>query len=79
MVACVRRRGALFTIQDIQVPIKTLDFDFITTAVFFSKCNFITYGCEPKMWILTNLSLILSGYCQIGGNRLDCEIVFLRM
>ena len=40
------------------VPIKTPDFNFITTALFFSKCNFIVYGCEAKMWILTNLSLI---------------------
>ena len=65
---------------DIQgVPIKTTDFDFITTALFFSKCNFIIYGCEAEMWILTNLSLSLSRYCQIGGNRLDFEIVFLRM
>ena len=31
------------------------------------------------MWILTNLSLILSVHRQIDGNRLDCEIVFLRM
>ena len=61
------------------VPIKTPNFDFITIALFFSKCNFIIYECEAKMSILTNLSLILSGYCQICGNRLDCEIAFLRM
>ena len=61
------------------VPIKTSDFDFITAAAFFSKCNFICYGCEAKGWILTNLSLIFIGYRQIGGNGLDCEIAFLRM
>ena len=61
------------------VPIKTSDFDFIPAAAFFNKCNFISNGCEAKGWILTNLSLIFSGHRQIGGNRLDCQIAFLRM
>ena len=46
------------TVQLHGVPIKTPDFSFITTALFFSTCNFIIYGCGVKMWILTNLSLI---------------------
>ena len=53
----------LLTIRGI--PIKTSDFDFITAAAFFSKCNFISHGCEAKMWILTDLSLIYNFFFML--------------
>ena len=56
---------------------KTLDFDFIHTVVFFCKYSFISYRCEVIMWTLTDLSFIMSWYGQIGGNKLECEIIFL--
>ena len=59
-------------------PIKTPEFDHNTAAVLFSKCTFISYECEAKMCILTNISWILSGHRQIDLNKLDCEIAFLR-
>ena len=73
-------RYKMYTTGNVQgVPIKTSDFDFITVAVFFGLCNIISYGCEAELWILTNFLLILSGHLQIGDNRLNREIAFLRM